>query len=197
MGAKTAIHATCVAVGDVGILLTGPSGSGKSDLALRLITTPWVSLAGWRTSDPAQDRGSRSYGSDSLSTTTHRDDVDGPRERLQLPLEVKLVADDRVWLRSDASSDTPQLLASADDAIAGQIEVRGLGVMHLPFVHVVRVELAVRLAPFGQAIERFPDPLPTVSHLDHRLPEMAVAPFEASAPHKIMMQVLANRAELL
>ena len=33
------IHATCVAIGDSGILLRGPSGSGKSDLALRLIDT--------------------------------------------------------------------------------------------------------------------------------------------------------------
>lgn len=31
------MHATCVAFGDIGILLRGPSGAGKSDLALRLI----------------------------------------------------------------------------------------------------------------------------------------------------------------
>lgn len=31
------IHATCVAVDGRGVLLRGPSGSGKSDLALRLI----------------------------------------------------------------------------------------------------------------------------------------------------------------
>lgn len=31
------LHATCVAVEGVGVLLRGPSGSGKSDLALRLI----------------------------------------------------------------------------------------------------------------------------------------------------------------
>jgi HPr kinase/phosphorylase len=31
------IHATCVALGRRGILLLGPSGTGKSDLALRLI----------------------------------------------------------------------------------------------------------------------------------------------------------------
>ena len=31
------IHASCVAVGNQGVLLLGPSGSGKSDLALRLI----------------------------------------------------------------------------------------------------------------------------------------------------------------
>ena len=31
------VHATCVSIGDVGLLIRGPSGIGKSDLALRLI----------------------------------------------------------------------------------------------------------------------------------------------------------------
>ncbi len=31
------IHATCIAVDGTGVLIRGPSGSGKSDLALRLI----------------------------------------------------------------------------------------------------------------------------------------------------------------
>jgi len=31
------IHATCVSIDDVGLLIRGPSGIGKSDLALRLI----------------------------------------------------------------------------------------------------------------------------------------------------------------
>ncbi|MBI76370.1 MAG: aldolase [Rhodospirillaceae bacterium] len=31
------LHATCIAIGQFGVLLRGPSGSGKSDLALRLI----------------------------------------------------------------------------------------------------------------------------------------------------------------
>ena len=30
-------HGTTVAIGDIGVMLRGPSGSGKSDLALRLI----------------------------------------------------------------------------------------------------------------------------------------------------------------
>ena len=35
--AQANIHATCVAIGTRGVLLTGRSGCGKSDLALRLI----------------------------------------------------------------------------------------------------------------------------------------------------------------
>lgn len=31
------IHASCVSINEVGVLLRGPSGSGKSDLTLRLI----------------------------------------------------------------------------------------------------------------------------------------------------------------
>ena len=34
---KETRHASCVAVNGAGIMITGPSGSGKSDLALRLI----------------------------------------------------------------------------------------------------------------------------------------------------------------
>ena len=31
------LHASCVAINEIGVLLRGPSGSGKSDLTLRLI----------------------------------------------------------------------------------------------------------------------------------------------------------------
>jgi serine kinase of HPr protein (carbohydrate metabolism regulator) len=33
----TSVHATCVAIEGLGVLLIGPSGTGKSDLALQLI----------------------------------------------------------------------------------------------------------------------------------------------------------------
>jgi HPr kinase/phosphorylase len=34
------IHGTCIVIGGCGVLLLGPAGSGKSDLALRLIDQP-------------------------------------------------------------------------------------------------------------------------------------------------------------
>lgn len=43
------VHATCVAVDGVGVLLQGPPGSGKSDLALRLIEAGAALVADDRT----------------------------------------------------------------------------------------------------------------------------------------------------
>lgn len=45
----TNIHASCVAIGRTGVLLLGKSGSGKSDLALRLIDQGAVLVADDRT----------------------------------------------------------------------------------------------------------------------------------------------------
>lgn len=42
---RVQLHATCVAVGGAGVLVSGPSGSGKSDLALRLIDAGAVLVA--------------------------------------------------------------------------------------------------------------------------------------------------------
>ena len=41
MPAVERLHGTLVADGRDGVLLRGPSGSGKSDLALRLMAPPW------------------------------------------------------------------------------------------------------------------------------------------------------------
>ena len=41
----TLLHATCVAIGGRAVLIDGPSGSGKSDLALRLIDRGAVLVA--------------------------------------------------------------------------------------------------------------------------------------------------------
>ena len=48
------VHATCIAIDGHGILLRGPAGSGKSDLALRAI-----------------DRGARLVADDQVVLTRH------------------------------------------------------------------------------------------------------------------------------
>lgn len=67
------IHATCVDIGGVAILLRGPSGSGKSDLALRLI-----------------DRGATLVSDDYTCLTAERGQIlASPPERIAGKLEVR------------------------------------------------------------------------------------------------------------
>lgn len=46
MAEHTILHGSCLGVGDAGVLLLGPPGSGKSDLALRLIDQPGTGISG-------------------------------------------------------------------------------------------------------------------------------------------------------
>ena len=43
---QTCLHGTCVSIGDDGVLILGAPGSGKSDLALRLIDAPGSGISG-------------------------------------------------------------------------------------------------------------------------------------------------------
>ena len=128
------IHASCVELGGIGILLLGDSGSGKSDLALRLI-----------------DAGAR------------------------------LVADDR----TDLHRDGERLIASVPAAIAGRIEVRGLGIV--PVAHVARAPVGLAVDLVGpERIERLPSPrFRTWLGTDVQL--LALNPFEASAAAKVRL----------
>jgi HPr kinase/phosphorylase len=135
------IHATCVALGLEGVLLLGESGSGKSDLALRLI-----------------DGGAR------------------------------LVADDRTELFLQRGL----LCARAPRAIAGLMEVRGLGIVAMPFRKDVAVRLAVRLSgPF----ERLPDPRffipPGELEMTRPVPLLFLDARAASAPARIRLALKA------
>ncbi|WP_417517130.1 HPr kinase/phosphorylase [Minwuia sp.] len=49
------VHATCIARDGRGLLITGPSGSGKSDLALRMLGRGWLLVADDRTELDRQD----------------------------------------------------------------------------------------------------------------------------------------------
>ncbi|WP_294389898.1 HPr kinase/phosphatase C-terminal domain-containing protein [uncultured Sphingomonas sp.] len=131
------LHATCVAIRGRGLLLTGASGSGKSDLALRLI-----------------DRGAM------------------------------LVGDDGVIVEARGG----QLFARSGPHIEGRIEVRGLGIVALPYVEEAPLGLCIAL---DQPVPRMPDePLPVRIIAGLPLPVLALDPFESSAPVKVEKALL-------
>ena len=132
------VHGTTVAIGEQAVLLRGKSGSGKSDLALRLI-----------------DAGAR------------------------------LVADDQTELSRHGET----LLVRPPAAIAGLIEVRGVGILPVASLDEARLALIVDLvAP--QHVERLPEPS-SETILGVSLPRIALAPFEASTPAKLRLALAA------
>jgi HPr kinase/phosphorylase len=98
-----------------------------------------------------------------------------------------LVADDRcdLFVSSDA------LRAGVPRSLAGMLEIRGVGIIHLPWQPDARIALAVRLAD-PRVIARLPEPakyhLPPPLELPEKdLPhQILLAPFEASAPAKVL-----------
>jgi HPr kinase/phosphorylase len=141
-GKSDNIHATAICIGDHGILIIGPSGSGKSDLALRLI-----------------DRGA------------------------------KLICDDRVVV--DTASGAPILRQAAN--IAGQIEIRGIGIVNMPAVPMADLRLIVNI---GAPPERFPLSMPLCDLCGFSVPALNLSPFENSAAIKVEMaaRVISEKA---
>lgn len=137
------VHASCCAWEGLAVLLRGAPGSGKSDLALRLVD------AGFR-----------------------------------------LVADDRV----DLAAADGAVTASAPPALAGLIEVRGLGILEVPGHGAARVGLVADLAP-AAAIERLPEPA-IEEVLGVPLPVIRIDPAAPSAVARlrVALAVLAGRA---
>ena len=93
----------------------------------------------------------------------------------------RLIADDRVALVAVAG----QLVAQAPLAIAGLLEVRGLGPVPVPWVAEATVGLAVDLVP-SDAVERMPEPAYACYH-EIRVPLLALDPFAASTPAKLRL----------
>jgi HPr kinase/phosphorylase len=84
-----------------------------------------------------------------------------------------LVADDRV--------DIVDGIARAPAALAGLLEVRGLGIMRMPYASSARLALAVTL---GAIPARLPSP---ARHETLGLPMMAVDAAAASAPLRVAL----------
>jgi serine kinase of HPr protein (carbohydrate metabolism regulator) len=93
-----------------------------------------------------------------------------------------LVADDQVIIEQSGGG----LIARPPDAIAGRIEVRGVGIMKIPSVQGAEVVLAVELAE-AASVARLPDPQPSMSLLRAEIPLVRVAPFETSTHLKVLL----------
>lgn len=124
------VHGTVVRLSNKGILLIGPSTSGKSDLALRLIDVGAV-----------------------------------------------LVADDQVRLAHEGS----HLSAGPHERLAGLIEVRGIGILRVPFEDRTQLDLAVELEPDHRPVEPLPEP-ETATWLGVNLPKIRL---DARAPSAV------------
>jgi serine kinase of HPr protein (carbohydrate metabolism regulator) len=104
-----------------------------------------------------------------------------------------LVADDQVAIRRNGGS----LFASPPASIAGRIEVRGLGLIDMPYRDEAELVLAIALTP-GRAEPRLPDLAETQDFAGLALPKLRLEPFAASAPLKLALalrMILARRAE--
>ncbi|MBB6253587.1 serine kinase of HPr protein (carbohydrate metabolism regulator) [Nitrospirillum iridis] len=103
-----------------------------------------------------------------------------------------LVADDQVLLTADTpSAPTAVLIATAPERLAGLLEVRGVGILPVPFAPSAPLRLVVDLMD-RDAVARLPDPA-AVSLADVMVPRVALWPFAASAPATVRL-VLATLA---
>ena len=106
----------------------------------------------------------------------------------------RLVADDQVICRATAEG---QVQASPPPALAGWLEVRGIGIVPLPYQESVPLVLVVDLltadAEERDAGERLP-PVRTCSLAGVVLPWVALAPFQASAVARLHVAVREARA---
>jgi len=137
----TRVHGTCVAIGEKSVLLRGPPGAGKSDLAFRLIAGP-----------PPEAQAS-----------------------------ARLVADDQVVL----AQENGRLVARAPQAIAGLLEIRGVGIRRIPWVAQSELALLIDLVAAEEVLRLPSEPPTTEAILDVQVPAARLAPFEASAPLKL------------
>ncbi len=97
------------------------------------------------------------------------------------PLNARLVADDQVIVRRDGLS----LIASAPEALAGLLEVRGLGIARVPAVVAhAPVHLVVRLHAHLAALERMPA-MAYTSILGIARPLLFLSLADAAAPARL------------
>lgn len=99
-----------------------------------------------------------------------------------IPDRAELVADDQVQCARTADG----IEVSPPATLAGKIEVRGLGILTLRYRPSARLALVVDLVAI-EAVERYPLESLTAEYLGISLPVIRLAPFEASAPVKLIL----------
>ena len=106
-----------------------------------------------------------------------------------IPAAAQLVGDDRVII----SLAGDQLRVAAPEPIRGKLEVRGMGIVKVPYVESADLAMVVELVAPG-AVERLPDPLLTHRFMGVSVPLLRLAPFEAAAAVKVLLALsLANQ----
>lgn len=95
----------------------------------------------------------------------------------------KLVADDQVLF----SREDGTLTARSPGAIAGHLEVRGLGIVEVEHLASVPLVLIVELESANEVPRLPPDPLPTEDILGAAVPVLKLDPFGISAPVKLKL----------
>jgi HPr kinase/phosphorylase len=99
-------------------------------------------------------------------------------------LKPLLVADDQVLVEAGANG---LLHASPPEMIAGKIEMRGLGIVDVPFLAEAELVLVCDLVD-GKDVPRMPAAKGERTQIAGvPVPAMKLAPFEASAPLKLKM----------
>jgi serine kinase of HPr protein (carbohydrate metabolism regulator) len=102
-------------------------------------------------------------------------------------LKPLLVADDQVFVEARANGG---LFVSPPPTIAGKIEVRGLGIVEVPFVAEAQLALVCDLVDERDVPRMPPEPAERTVIADVPVPTLKLAPFEASAPLKLRMALL-------
>jgi serine kinase of HPr protein (carbohydrate metabolism regulator) len=130
------VHANSVVFNAKGFLICGESGSGKSDLSLRLIDAGAI-----------------------------------------------LISDDYTHLTVKTDNTDTKLYAVCPDAIKGLLEVRGIGIIHKPFIDIHKIDYIIELS---DTYSRMPE-MVYCDDYSVQLRKFVLNPFELSVINKIKL----------
>jgi HPr kinase/phosphorylase len=103
-----------------------------------------------------------------------------------------LVADDQVWVEARGDGT---VTASAPETLAGLIEVRGLGILEMPYLASAPLALVCELVAADAVPRMPPDPWDRTVLAGVEIPSLKLTAFEASAPLKLKLALLQVRSQ--